>query len=201
MDRGQQLSGITCRPLTGADIPDLVDLLTQLRPTILRQSGRRGYRALLKHILANRDGLAIVALDGGRIIGYVLGARHWSRFKGRFVLRHPLLGIGSFARRRRDRADDVGEPDFPERSDGPESGRIIHVGVASGARRRGVGGALYRAMARAMSELGLARMVAHIDQGNEASLSLHRAAGWTVTPAPDGFLATRGLHEPAADDG
>jgi L-amino acid N-acyltransferase YncA len=58
-------------------------------------------------------------------------------------------------------------------------GAEVGVYVAEGARRRGVGHALYRSLLHLMTSLGYRRAFAGISLPNDGSIALHRAVGFT----------------------
>jgi ribosomal protein S18 acetylase RimI-like enzyme len=189
-----------CRALRPADVPQLLTLLRQVRPSIAGVASEPMYRALLREALRGGDLFCVVASDRDKVLGYVLAARNWQRFKRNFLLRHPLLalrilGQRLFTQRRQSPqpsslatvAVDRTGPQWEQSS--PTIAKVLHIGVDPDARGGGVGKALYLFLASYLEPRGIQRIDACVEADNLASLRLHERVGWTVRKDPGHYYA------------
>jgi ribosomal protein S18 acetylase RimI-like enzyme len=144
-----------------------------------------------------------VAVEDGDVIGIILTAP--ASYWWQAPLRHPLMAIEcAYARfvrqrRRRRRSNGVKQagatppPPPCQFQEGPPprtwaepagAWRIMFMGIAPTARRRGVGGRLSSAVAADRP------IVAHISCDNVASIRLHASLGWSFYRNGDVALVT-----------
>ena len=190
-------------------------MLMELRPVIARMAGEPIYRAVSRDALRRRDTLIVVAEQAGTLAGVVVAATRWKRYWRGFVLRHPLLGARVLWHRlrkvlglgRRTREPQVDEPgrlgdcvsatpsgrSWSESS--PAIAKVAYVGVRQQCRGRGIGDAIYRHLFAILRQRGVARVDAHIDYDNIASVWFHWKTGWRIERWGSGYFATVNLEE------
>jgi ribosomal protein S18 acetylase RimI-like enzyme len=146
-------------------------------------------RAYVQEGLSRPDRLLIlIASAGPEVQGFLVVLRApWDYWWG-FLSRHPLLAlrIGAHALRRAELTAD----EIPSRWHADTSGfqRILMIAVSASCRRGGVGRSLYTELfAR-----GQQNCMALVSPGNQASMALHRATGWSIdSSGGNPLLATR----------
>lgn len=197
------------RRFTAADRLGLLELFGLVRPSIGGMSCPSIYNAIMHDALHSRDATVLVASIDSTLVGYVIAAQDWSRFKPMFVLRHPMVGSMAVAKRVRRNVGNwaasssrfycsgvnasPGQLNGNEpRSRGDSTNRtamIVHIGVDPRMRSRGLGRGLLAGLSRDLDQQGLVRIDAHIDRDNAASQNMFRKAGWTVIQDASGFRA------------
>ena len=163
--------------------------------------------------------LAIDESDSGRevVAGFVIATRQSRKFWRSLYLRHPAVGVAAVwhrlkerVRRRWDERTDAGDAQRPADSaedsidallddsnevpyswdsDDPAVVRVTIVGVLDSYRKRGIGEALYAALASDAQARGAGVLVARVSKGNLASLRLHHASGWRIVKDDSGYFA------------
>jgi ribosomal protein S18 acetylase RimI-like enzyme len=82
------MSGISVVPMEPQHVQDVVNVhQAQFPGFFLSFLGPRFLRLFYREILATPGQVSLVAVDGGRVIGFVTGMDHQSRFFGRLVRR------------------------------------------------------------------------------------------------------------------
>lgn len=203
------MTRVSYRQLMSEDRAGLLEVFGRLRPVIARMSNRLVHRAIIDDALCSRNVVIHVASLDSRLVGYVIAAWNWNYFKRMFVLRHPLLGLVALAKRlkknshvRHSRTNDLRREDVDTLptarntkqtyawEDSAESiAKVIHVGVDSTVRSRGVGSGLYANLIKHLSQRGFARIDAHIEKDNLASMNMHKKAGWTLLERQGGYFS------------
>lgn len=166
------------------------------------------YRAIGKDVLRDPRATMLVADSEDRLAGYVIAVTDWRVFWRSFLLRHLLCaaviafkrakaGILSSSKRStpKDEPEEhwcLSEPtDTRSWADSsPVIAKILHVGVDSQFRGRGIGSGLYREILGTLAARGVRRVDACIDRGNVRSLQLHAQTGWRIHRVHDGYFAT-----------
>lgn len=193
---------VSCREATPEDTSQLLELFERVRPVIAGLSNRFVYKAIIDDTQHSHNVLIFVAAFNNRLVGYVIAAKDWRRFKLTFIQRHPLLGLLALLKRlKRYRTRPGSEAAYNVRTatntkqtdswnDRAKTiAKIAHIGVDAVVRSRGIGSALYASLIRHLGQNGFTRIDAHIDSNNCNSLRLHVKAGWKVTRNMNGFFA------------
>ena len=198
------MSDVTYRQAEPGDRRELRELFLRVKPVIARTSSRITHRAIIADALAARNVMIHVAVQDGRLAGFVIAAWNWARFKREFPLRHPLAAFAMVCARLRQRfaRKPNSESAVSASTDGPVTegphpwndsagsiAKVVFIGVDSPAQGRGVGRGLYADLIRYLATKRFTRIDACIDLDNIASLKMHERAGWTVSEYEGGYYA------------
>ena len=190
------------------DKPGLLKLFQRVPPAIARMSNKLVYNAIMDDALHSRNVVIFVALLGNSQVGYVIATWDWNYFKYMFILRHPLIGLVALAKvlKKKLKAHDASSNDFSRKAEdtlltarnaeqtyawedsSKTIAKVIHIGIDSQVRSRGVGRGLYANLIRHLKQQSFTRIDAHIDKENLASMNMHKKAGWTVIQNASGFF-------------
>lgn len=203
------MTQVSYRQLMTEDKAGLLELFGRLRPSMVSTSNRLVYRAIIDDAMCSRNVVIYAALLDSKLVGYVIAAWDWNYFKRMFILRHPLIGLVIIAKKLKKKllaqnssTSDLRREDVDTLStarntaqtyaweDSAKSiAKVIHIGVDSQVRSRGVGRGLYANLIKHLSQHGFTRIDALIEKDNLASMNMHKKAGWTVIEGESGFYA------------
>jgi ribosomal protein S18 acetylase RimI-like enzyme len=180
-----------------------IQIFSEIVPSgFIMKCSREVRESFLVHCLASPLGYFILALDEniGKGVGYVIAMKNSARFWLNFLLTHsPRISVEIFLNRYQstkrgdiDRLAGGGNRNFATESAwSPSSnkiGRIFFIGVLPAYRGTGLGVSMYYHLAQTLKQEGCTRIEAHIDEGNLASLALHRKIGYEIRELQSGYF-------------
>ena len=145
---------------------------------LLSRLGLPAARAFYSGCVMSGSAHALVALDGGALLGHVLGSVHPDRLSGDVLRANPfgvLAGVGYGAVRHPSVL-----PWLVKHRRGPHEGsydragaELTYLAVAPDSRGRGIGRDLVDAFTEAMREAGVSAYELSVDDDNRAAISLY----------------------------
>jgi glycosyltransferase involved in cell wall biosynthesis/ribosomal protein S18 acetylase RimI-like enzyme len=170
------------RRATVADAPVLARLHRDSMPNaFLPALGDAFLRELYRAIAMEPGGVALVAEDGSRVVGFVAGAFSVDEFYRRFVRRHGLrAGIAAaprlirprVLRRLRETAS------YPARAGDLPDAELLSIAVDERSRKKGLGRRLARALLDELGLRGTEEVRVVVDASNEAATRLYESVGF-----------------------
>ena len=185
------------------DREQAIQIFSEIVPSgFIMKCSREVRESFLVHLLASPLGYVVLALDEniGKGVGYVIATKNTTHFWYNFLLTHrPRISAEILLNRYRStkngniaRLEGGVNKDFATESawsaSSNEIGRIFFIGVLPAYRGSGLGTAMYYHLAKILRLEGCKRIEAHIDEGNLASLSLHRKSGYEIRELQRGYF-------------
>lgn len=175
---------VEIRPMTMGDVGAVTAVhLAAFPGFFLSFLGPRFLRELYRALVADDEGIAFVAVEGERVIGFVAGSGSggfYRRAARRRWLRFAWASLGAFLRRPRIAPRLVRALVAPPKSSS-DGALLMSLAVDPQVQRSGAGKLLTRAFADRARERGAAAVVLTTDRvGNDAVNAFYRAQGFTV---------------------
>ena len=201
---------LICRLLDKNDMPEIYDLMEEIRPPIAGLSSNAIYSAICCDALSIKNVVIVVAKEQEKLIGFniaIIDLRHYWRS---FPQRHLLLAIRIVVYRLL-RLIRVGfnvvvpasdQPDlnnkyissFPSNRSWKDStsliAKIVYAGVAKQHRKKGVGEKLMKYLLRSLAKYGVRRVDAYINMANIPSIRLCYKMGYRIERMANGLFAS-----------
>ena len=198
------------RLLDKNDMPEIYDLMEEIRPPIAGLSSNAIYSAICCDALSIKKVVIVVAKEQEKLIGFNIAIIDWHHYWRSFPQRHPLLAIRILAYRLL-RLIRVGfnvvipasaQPDlnnkyissFPSSRSWKDStsliAKIVYTGVAKQYRKKGVGEKLMKYLLCSVAKYGVKRVDAYINMANFPSIRLFYKMGYRIERTSTGLFAS-----------
>jgi glycosyltransferase involved in cell wall biosynthesis/ribosomal protein S18 acetylase RimI-like enzyme len=175
-------NGMRIRPAEPEDACALARLHRETLPrAFLPVLGDGFLRTLYRALATDEEAIALVAEEGGHVLGLAAGTTSTRRFYRRFVRRHgvraaidaaPHLIKPSVFRRARETAS------YPRQTADLPEAELVSIAVVPGARARGVGRALARDVLDGLAALGAERVKVVVSADNEPANRFYESLGF-----------------------
>ena len=175
---------IAIRPMSGDDVEAVTAVhLTAFPGFFLSFLGARFLRQLYRSLLADEEGMAFVAADRDRIVGFVAGSgsgAFYRRAARRRWLRFGWASLGALARKPSIARRLLRALYAPPKTS--SSGALLmSIAVDPAVQRSGAGKLLTRAFVECARQRGLVSVVLTTDKvGNDATNAFYRALGFSL---------------------
>lgn len=170
------------RPARPADAPALAQMHRRALPdAFLPSLGDRFLRRLYRALAADKEAVALVAVDEEGIVGFATGVPSVRRFYRRFLLRHglpaalaiaPRMARPSAVRRLRETAA------YPQRSGSLPDAELLSIAVSPARASRGVGRGLAEATIAGLAGRGATEVKVVVSADNERANRFYAGVGF-----------------------
>ena len=197
---------IHCRLVELKDLAGTCALMEQIQLRAAGLVARPMYRALCRDALAERNVVIVLAEEQNQFMGLAIAVTNSRRYWRRFVLRRPILGVRIAVRRLLDHFGKLQAPPGPDHGEranaeamslmghwnesAEDIAKTVFIAVLDQYQGRGCAVAIYECLFRVLARIGVSRLDAHVDTGNDSSVRLHSRTGWRIERTEAGYFAS-----------